>query len=165
MQLTTKLTVHIGADHGGFHLREQLIEWLQQEGYKVIDHGFVAYNPDDDYPEVALKVGEAVTGNPTDMVRGILLCRSSGGVTIAANKVKGIRAVAVSLPQEAVHAVEHNNANILSLAADGSDIEFLKQIVIKYLTTAFPGEERHVRRIQLIQEYERNNELISSNTD
>lgn len=165
MQLTTKPTVHIGADHGGFHLKEQLLEWLQREGYTVVDQGFATYDPNDDYPVVALKVAEAVTGNPTDTVRGILLCRSSGGVTIAANKVPGIRAVAASLPEEAVHAVEHNNANVLSLAADGSDIEYLKPIVTKYLTTAFAGEDRHVRRIQMIQDYERKHEVLPSHTD
>jgi ribose 5-phosphate isomerase B len=165
MQLNTKLTVHIGADHGGFHLKEQLITWLQQEGYTVVDHGFSAYNPDDDYPEVAFKVAEAVTGNPTDTVRGILLCRSSGGVTIAANKVAGIRAVAATVPADAVHAVEHNNANVLTLPADGSDISHLQAIIDKFLNTAFSGEERHVRRLQLIQEYERKHEFLSSNID
>jgi len=165
MSESTKPIIHLGADHGGFELKAALKTWLEQQGYQVIDHGAHQLNPDDDYPEFALAVAQAVSSHSPMTARGILLCRSGGGVTIAANKVKGVRAVSVASTEEAQHAVEHNNAHIISLAADGANQELCKKMVTAFLTSSFAHNERHLRRINQITEYERAHETLSSHSD
>lgn len=159
-----KPTVYLGTDHGGFELKEQLKEWLVQLGYEVADCGAHEFHPDDDYPNYAFTVAEAVmaavkAGQPA---KGVLLCRSGGGMIIAANKVAGARAVEVATEAEVEHAVTDNGAHIIALGADslialvGEDHVWsrVQTLVSDFLTRDFPGEERHQRRVQAISEYE-----------
>ncbi len=162
---STKLTIHLGADHGGFEIKAVLKSWLEEQGYPVMDHGAHRLDPEDDYPQFAIEVAEAMAEHSPATARGILLCRSGGGVTIAANKVVGVRAVAVTTVEEAKHAVEHNNAQVISLAADGANTEMCKQMVMAFLEAKFTGEERHQRRINQISEYERAHEVVPSHSD
>jgi len=152
----------IGADHGGFDLKQQLVtELSQQTEYQVIDCGAFAYSDGDDYPIFAFAVAEKVQTGAAD-TKGILLCRSGGGVIIAANKVRGIRAVLVRSKEEAKHAIEHNHANIIAIAADWTEIQIAKEIIQLFLETVPSNEERHQRRIDQIADYEKD---LVKNTD
>ena len=143
----------MGADHGGFALKERVKEWLTEWGYAWEDLGNTEHREDDDYPQFAFAVGENV-GRQED-ARGILGCRSAGGMVIAANKAKGARAVNVHDVKSAVHARENNNANIAVLSGDWLEEEEAKKILKTFLKTEFTGEERHKRRIKQIEEYEK----------
>ena len=145
--------IYLGADHGGFALKEQLKTWLTEWQYSFIDLGAATLNPEDDYPDFALAVAQAVAAAPTEH-RGILACRSAAGVIIAANKVKHIRAVAPPTAQAARHAREHNDANVLGLSGDWLDEATAKTMVQTWLDTAFSGDVRHVRRLDKITQFE-----------
>ncbi|HEX7018345.1 MAG TPA: RpiB/LacA/LacB family sugar-phosphate isomerase [Patescibacteria group bacterium] len=149
------MKIFLGADHGGYELKEKVKTWLTEWGYEYEDLGAHHLDPADDYPEFSFKVAEKVAQNSDSL--GLLLCRSGGGVTIAANKVKGIRAVPVASEKEAEHARAHNNANVVSLAGDWLTDDDAQQIVKTFLDTPYTHEERHQRRLDQISKYEREN--------
>jgi len=144
--------LYIGSDHGGFKLKEKIKEFLVKKEYEFDDLGNSEFDAKDDYPDFAFLVGEKVAEHASN--KGILLCRSSAGMVIAANKVKGIRAVAVSNKKEAEHAVLHNDANIIALAGDWLTEKEILGIVDIFLETEFKKEKRHVRRLKKISDYE-----------
>jgi len=143
------MQIFIGADHGGFLLKTKLFMWLRENGYLVEDCGANELNESDDYPDFAFKVAENVATDKNS--RGILLCRSGAGMAIAANKVKGIRAVDAYDTKSARHSVEHNDANVISLAADWLGEDEVKRIIEVFLKARFSGAERHVRRLKKIE--------------
>jgi ribose 5-phosphate isomerase B len=145
------MTIYIGADHRGFHLKEILKIFLKEIGYEVVDFGNDHYDENDDYPDFVLPVAKKVAENP-EQSRGIVLGGSGQGEAIAANKVKGIRAaVFYGGPEEIIKlSREHNNANILSLGASFLSEEQARQAIRIWLETPFSGEERHIRRIRKI---------------
>lgn len=160
--------IYLGADHGGFDLKEKMKAWLSAHGYAFEDLGNTIYDKDDDYPTYAFAVAERVAkeeserGNQGDQgnvgwkerAKGILACRSAAGVVIAANKVPGVRAVAVTNAEMAKHAREHNDANIIALSGDWIDDHQIGEILEAFLTTEFTNEERHTRRLVQIAAYE-----------
>lgn len=146
-------TIFIGADHGGFELKQKIIEQLQQQGYTVEDCGAHSYNPDDDYPEFAFAVAEKVAADP--LTRGILLCRSGVGMTVAANKVPGARAATLHTPAEAAHARSNDDVLIAALPADYLSEAELFEVLGVFLTTPFSDAPRHARRLEQITAYER----------
>ena len=152
-----KTKIVIGADHGGYKLKEELKPFLEQQGYVVED---VGTNSEErvDYPDYAIKVAELVGKvdklQPFPQVMGILLCRSAAGMMIAANKVKGVRAVAAFDETSAKHSREHNAANVLGLSGDWMTADKAKKVVKAWLEAPFTGEERHARRLQKIAEFE-----------
>ena len=143
-------TVHIGADHAGFALKEHLKKFLQKKGYAVKDHGAHKLVKTDDYPDYAAKVARAVQKNGM----GILCCGSAEGICIAANKFKGIRAVPVWTLQNARLSRQHNDSNILCLSGWQLPKNTAEKIVSTWLKTPFSKETRHVRRIQKIKRLE-----------
>jgi ribose 5-phosphate isomerase B len=145
--------IYLGSDHGGFRLKEKIKDFLVKRGYEFDDLGNSEFDAKDDYPDFAFAVGEKVKEHEDN--KGILLCRSSGGMVIAANKVKGIRAVSVHDVKAAKHAVEHDNANIIALAGDWINEKDMLDIVEAFLTTNFKKEKRHVRRLKKISDYEK----------
>lgn len=145
------MEIYLGADHGGFELKEQVKTWLEEWGHTWKDLGNMVYDEADDYPQFALAVGEQVAAT---QAKGVLACRSAGGMVIAANKVKGARAVNVLDVKSARHAREHNNANIAVLSGDWLSAEEAKEVLKTFLTTEFTGDERHVRRLKQIETYE-----------
>lgn len=152
-----KKTIYIGADHGGFELKENIKIWLKELGYRVEDLGANSLVSDDDYPDFAVAVATKVAAESKtveEYIAGILLCRSGGGMVIAANKIKGIRAVSVFDEQSAVLAKKKNDANVISISADLTAEDQVKEIILAYLEANFSGEERHVRRINKIKELE-----------
>ena len=146
------MKIYLGADHGGYELKEQLKRYLQAEGHQVEDCGAHTLQPGDDYPPFAFTVAEKVAKEPDS--RGILICRSSGGVTVAANKVPGIRAVACQRVPEVVRAVEDDHSNILTLAGDWVSADQAQELVKVFLFTNRSDEERHQRRVAQIAAYE-----------
>lgn len=144
--------IYLGSDHGGFDLKEKIKKWLTQEKYEWEDLGNKVYDPEDDYPQFAFAVAQKVA---KERSKGILCCRSAAGMVIAANKVKGARAVTAFNAESAKHSREHNDANILALSGDWLDDYQAKAILEVWLNTEFSGEERHARRIKQIEENER----------
>lgn len=152
-----KPIIFLAADHGGFELKEEVKSWLQEWKYDYTDLGAHEFKADDDYPDYAFQLAEQVskeTKGGNEDVFGILVCRSGGGMTIAANKVKGVRAVPVYNPQEAAHARNDNHANVISLSGDWTDQETAYQTVKAFLQTPPSAESRHIRRLVKIIDYE-----------
>lgn len=145
------MKIALGADHAGFELKQKVKDHLLQRGYQVQDEGTVS-NESVDYPDFAKKVGEDVAGKRADL--GILVCGSGVGMSIAANKVPGIRAANVSSEYEAQYSREHNDANVLAIGARILDEPKAITIIDKWLATNFAGG-RHQRRVDKITEIER----------
>jgi ribose 5-phosphate isomerase B len=142
--------IAIGSDHAAFDLKENIREFLIESGYKVLDKG--TYNHTSvDYPDYGIAVGEAVAKGECDL--GIVICGTGIGISISANKVKGIRAAACSDPYSARLAREHNNANVLALGARIVAPEYARSIVKAWLNAKFLAG-RHQKRIQKIARYE-----------
>lgn len=151
--------VYLASDHAGFELKEALTPFLIERGYEVEDLGASTLDPQDDYTDYCLQLGRAVAENKGSF--GIGIGGSGQGEAMAANRIKGARAVVYYGPSG--HAQtdsdgktldlltstrQHNNANILSLGARFMSIDDAKDVVIKWLMTDFGGEERHIRRLQ-----------------
>ena len=147
------MTIFLGADHRGFELKERIKAWLQEQGYGVEDIGAHALNSDDDYPDFALAVAEKVAQNPQGH-RGLLLCGSGVGISVAANKIKGVRASLIPSPEIARMARNDEDINVMSLSGDFTDFETAKKIIGVFLETPFSAEERHQRRVGKIAQYE-----------
>lgn len=145
------MKIALGADHAGFELKQKVHEYLEKEGYEVQDEGTFS-NESVDYPDFAKKVGEDVVGKRADF--GILVCGSGVGMSIAANKVPGVRAANASTEYEAQYSREHNNANVLALGARIIDEPKAMTIIDKWLSTPFAGG-RHQRRVDKIMAIER----------
>ena len=142
--------ITIGCDHRGLALKELIMPFLQKAGHHYQDFG--CYNTDPvDYPDIAQKVGEAVAAGNFD--QGILICDTGIGMSIAANKIKGIRAALCCNPFAAQRARQHNDANILCLRAEDIDDESVLEIVRTFLATDFEGG-RHVQRVNKIRALE-----------
>ncbi len=148
------MRIYIGADHGGYQLKEELKAFLTKKGYEIEDLGAHTLDPQDDYPDFVIPTALRVAQSKPGEAMGIVIGRSGNGEAIASNKVKGIRAALCLSEEMAKKAREHNDANMLSLGGDFVDPETAKKIVETFLNTPFSNEERHVRRIQKIKEHE-----------
>lgn len=152
------MKIYFGSDHAGFELKEELVEYLREEGCEVIDKGAYQFVKGDDYPEYIAPVAEIVSANPKT-ARGIILGGSGQGEAIVANRFSNVRAVVFNgqpqgkdVPDEIILSREHNDSNILSLGARFLSVEEAKEAVKKWLETDFPGEVRHKRRISKIDD-------------
>lgn len=146
-----KQTIYIGADHAGFLLKEKIKTFLRQKNYVLEDCGNTVLDQNDDYPDFAYRVAQEVAAHNA---RGILFCGSAEGMSIAANKVKDIRAVVVHDLREAKLTREHNNANILCISGWNTPFLRAQRIVLVWLTTAFSPAQRHRRRVNKIMRIE-----------
>lgn len=147
-----RMRIHIGSDHAGLTFKNELIEHLVAGGHDVTDHGPYEYDALDDYPDFCIPTAEAVAKDPASL--GIVLGGSGNGEQMAANKVKGIRAALVWSVETAQLAREHNNANVISVGERMHDAAFVKELIDTFIATPFPGDERHVRRINKIAAFE-----------
>ena len=145
--------IGIAADHGGFLKKEELIKYLKELNFEVIDYSSKEFDPLDDEPIFAIKLGEAIRDNKIKV--GVALCTTGIGMSIACNKVKKVRCAKVDSEADAMSSRKHNNANIIALAGT-KDINELKKFVTLFLETDFLKEERLIRRIEEISEYELN---------
>lgn len=146
--------IGIASDHAGYDVKEILINYLKELGYNVNDYGTYV-NESVDYPDYAFKVGEAVSNKGIN--KGILICKTGIGMSVACNKVIGVRCAKVDNIEEARLTREHNDANVLAISAM-KNIDELKEIVKVFLETEFSNGERHINRINKIKNYEVRNE-------
>ena len=144
-------TIALGADHAGFQLKEAIKGWLIEHGYQVVDHGTHSAESVD-YPDYAAQVAEAVADHKVE--RGVLVCGTGIGMTIAANKVPGVRAALCSDIYTARMSREHNDANVLTLGGRLMGPDMAVDILKMWLETDFAGD-RHRRRIGKIADLER----------
>jgi len=145
------MRIAIGADHGGYPLNENIIAELNP-AHELIDFGTHVGSRPDDYPDYALKVGQAVQSGDAEI--GILICGSGVGAAVAANKLKGIRAALCGDTYSAHQCREHDDCNVLCLGARVVGVELALDIVRAFVNARFTGEERHVRRLAKIKAME-----------
>ncbi len=147
------MKIGIANDHRGYELKTKLKEKLQDQNYEVVDYG--TYSTESvDYPDFAFRLGRAVVDKEVNY--GVAICGSGIGISIACNKVKGIRCAKVTTSEEAKVTRIDNNSNIVAFGEKTSIDEALK-IVKTFVETAFSTEEKHYRRVQKIISYEENN--------
>ncbi len=145
------MKVAIAADHAGFPLKDWLISELEREGHEFIDLGTHDTTPTD-YPDHARALGEMITGGGAD--RGILVCGSGIGASVAANKIRGIRAGLAHDTYSGHQGVEHDDMNVLCLGARVIGPEAAAEIARAFLHAQFSGEERHLRRVNKVKRME-----------
>ena len=141
------MKIAIGSDHAGFVLKEQLRDMLRAEGHDVTDFGTTT-TESTDYPDYAAAVGHAVRDGAFE--KGILVCSSGVGMSIAANKIKGIRAALGTNPVEVSFVRRHNDANVLAIGANYTAPPLAEELVEVFLSTGFEGG-RHARRVEKIR--------------
>ena len=149
------MQLFLGADHRGFRHKEFLEKKLIDEGYEVVDMGDLVFDKEDDYVDFARRVAESVADYPDS--RGVLLCGSGAGVDMVANKIDGVRSALVFDVARAKQAREHEDANVISLPADVLSEDSTYQVVKAFLETPFSGDQRHIRRLEKMEEVEGSN--------
>jgi ribose 5-phosphate isomerase B len=149
--------VYLGSDHAGFELKARLVQWLTDAGHEPVDCGPDSYRPDDDYPVYVMRAAMAAVADPASL--GIVIGGSGNGEQIASNKIRGVRAALGWSAETARLARLHNNANVLSLGAREYSIEDALSFAKVFVETAFSEEPRHVRRLEMIANYEETGEL------
>jgi ribose 5-phosphate isomerase B len=151
------MRVHIGCDHAGFELKNHLAQHLTAAGHEVVDHGPAVYDAGDDYPPYCLRTAEAVVVDHGSL--GIVIGGSGNGEQIAANKVKGVRAALAWSAETAKLSRQHNDANVISIGARMHPVEDAVGFVELFLATPYSGEDRHTRRVKMLESYEATGEL------
>jgi ribose 5-phosphate isomerase B len=148
------MTVYLGADHGGFKLKEEIKLWLKEWDVEFADLGARHFIPEDDYPDYAWPVALRVGAEPKAL--GILVCRSGQGESIVANKARGVRAAIDWNEQSAEASRRDDDANILCLPADYVSLDRAKAIVHAFLHTKFGTDERFHRRLEKVKKIDLN---------
>ncbi len=147
------MRIAIAADHAGFELKEHLKQYIADAGHSVLDLGTDS-TESVDYPDFSAAVGRALLESRAD--RGIVVCGSGAGAAIAANKITGIRCAQACDSYTAHQAVEHDDVNVLALAARVTGVAVAEEIVLAYLGAEFITEEKYVRRLNKVLEIEKN---------
>lgn len=142
------MKVAIAADHAGLPLKEAMGKLITSLGHEVLDLGAHAYDKDDDYPDFARYIGNALQHGQAD--RGVLLCGSGVGASITANKMKGIRAAVCHDAYSAGQGVEHDDMNVLCMGSRIVGESLASALVESFLSAKFTGEERHQRRLDKV---------------
>jgi ribose 5-phosphate isomerase B len=145
------MKIVVGSDHAGFPLKQEVADSLRQEGHEIVDVGAFSAEPSD-YPDFAEAVAKAVCDGRAE--RGVLLCGSGVGASVAANKVPGIRAAICHDSYSAHQGVEHDDMNVLVLGSRIIGPALAHDLVRAYLSARFTGEERHVRRLDKVKAIE-----------
>ena len=150
------MIIHIATDHAGLELKEVISAHLTQNGHQVTDHGAYQYDAQDDYPAFIISAAEAVSKDQQAGVEalGVVFGGSGNGEQIAANKVTGIRAALVWNQSTAELARQHNDANVISIGARQHSQQEVLEFIDTFINEPFTNEERHVRRINQIGDYE-----------
>jgi ribose 5-phosphate isomerase B len=151
MAVKYKMKIALGSDHGGYQLKENLKKYLKELNVEYKDFGCNS-EKSVDYPDIGFKIAREVKNRNYD--KGILICGTGIGMSIVANKIKGIRASLCHDVFSARYAREHNDANILTLGGRVIDSGLAKEIVKVWLNTDFSGEERHLKRLNKIKQEE-----------
>ncbi len=145
------MRIVLGSDHAGFEMKQSLLSYVERLGHEVLDAGTSSTSPAD-YADFAEAVSMAILNNKAD--RGILICGSGVGASMAANKIPGIRAGCCHDSYSARQGVEHDNMNVLVMGARIIGLELARDLVERYLSARFSGEERHVRRLAKVKSLE-----------
>ncbi|HMJ60285.1 MAG TPA: ribose 5-phosphate isomerase B [Bryobacteraceae bacterium] len=148
------MKISIGADHAGYDMKQQLIEYIRKLGHQVHDVGTFEPGKPDDYPDYAVLVAQDIRSGAAE--RGILVCGSGVGVSVAANKFKGIRAAMCHDHYSAHQGVEHDDMNVLVLGARIIGPMTAEDATEAFLKAQFSGEERHLRRLNKVKGIEQN---------
>ncbi len=151
-----RFMIYIGADHGGFALKELIKKFLTRSKYTFIDLGAHEYSADDDYPDFSFALAKEVAEHKN--AKGILLCRSGQGACIAANKIIGIRAAQSWNVESAQRSRADDDSNVLCLGADFLSQKEVETIITAWIKTPFSKLARHKRRIKKIALYEKNSQ-------
>ena len=151
------MRVFLGSDHAGYELKARLVEHLRAGGHEPVDCGPPTYEAQDDYPPYVLLAATRTRDEPGSL--GVVIGGSGNGEAIAANKVPGIRCALAWTEETARLGREHNDARVVSVGARMVDEELAVRIVDAFLATPFSGDERHARRIALLDGYEESGEL------
>lgn len=146
------MRIAIGADHGGFGLKSQLVQFVEELGHEVVDVGAHTNDPSDDYPDFARAVALNVASDRAE--RGIMVCGSGVGASVAANKVRGVRASVCHDTYSAHQGVEHDDMNVLCLGDRIVGVELARELVRAFVSARFSGEERHKRRLDKVLKME-----------
>ena len=146
------MEIFIGADYRGFEKKQEMLRFLAEKGFDATDKGAYSYSEGDDFNDPAIAVAKAVRETPDAM--GILICDSAHGVTIQANRFKGVRAAHCENTESAKLAREHDDANVLCLSAHFMNEDEMRKIIETFLGTNFENLERRVRRINRLDERE-----------
>ena len=147
------MRVAIGADHAGYYLKQEIASLLAADGHEALDLGAHSYDADDDYPDFAIAVGESVRNGTAE--RGIVVCGSGVGSSVAANKLKGIRASVCHDTYSAGQGVEHDDLNVLCLGGRIVGISLATELVRAFLGTSYNGGSRFDRRLSKVLDAER----------
>jgi ribose 5-phosphate isomerase B len=155
------MRVHLGSDHAGLDLKNHLVGWLTDNGYEPVDHGPFVYDAVDDYPVFCLRAAQGTADDRASGLDslGVVVGGSGNGEQMAANKVVGIRCALVWSEETAVLAREHNDAQVVSVGGRMHSLEDMTRFVEVFLAEPFSNDERHVRRIGQVAEFERTHEL------
>lgn len=152
--------IGICADHGGFELKEKIVAFLIKNQFQPIDFGAKELNTDDDYPDYVIPLAKAVAAN--EVFRGIAICGSGVGACIAANKVQGVRAALVTDYFSAHQGVEDDDMNLICLGGRVTGYASAEEFVHAFLEAEFIGAERHIRRLDKIEQVEREPRILDS---
>jgi RpiB/LacA/LacB family sugar-phosphate isomerase len=145
------MRIAVGADHAGYELKETIADELRLAGHEVVDVGTDSTDPVD-YPDFAAALGRAIIDGSAE--RGILICGSGAGASIAANKLKGVRATVAHDAYTAHQSVEHDDVNVLTLGARVIGVAQASELVKAFLGAEFTGEDRHLRRLNKVLQLE-----------
>lgn len=161
------MRIHIATDHAGLDFSTHLQEHLRAAGHEVIDHGPAGYDPVDDYPAFCINAAKAVVRDQQAGVTalGVVFGGSGNGEQIAANKVLGVRAALVWNESTVLLARQHNDANVIAIGARQHTVEEATRFVDLFVAEPFSLEERHVRRIAQVAEYEATGDIAGRNVD
>jgi len=161
------MRIHIATDHAGLDFSTHLKQHLTAAGHEVIDHGPQSYDPIDDYPAFCINAAKAVVADQQAGVEalGIVFGGSGNGEQIAANKVKGARAALVWNDSTAKLARQHNDANVISIGARQHTVDEATAFIDAFIAEPFSEEERHVRRIAQLAEYEATGDIVGKSVD
>lgn len=149
-----KMKIGIGADHGGFDLKEHIRQHLTELGHEVIDFGASQLDNTDDYPDYVIPLARAVSSG--EVQRGIAICGSGVGASVAANKITGVRAALIHDHFSAHQGVEDDDMNLICLGGRVIGFASAEELVLTFLKATFIGGDRHKRRLQKITQVERN---------
>lgn len=144
------MRVYLGADHQGFFLKNKVRDYLTKAGYQITDYSNEELDPDDDFPKYAKLAAKRVVDEKDDTDVAILVCGGGQGMCMAANRIKGVRAIVASSVEDAIYGRNDNDANVLCLPARVLDREYniplWRDIVDAFMNTPFAGAERYIRR-------------------
>jgi len=151
------MKIGIAADHGGFALKEEVKSWLTSLGYDIKDFGAYSRNESDDYPDFVVPLAKAVAAG--ELERGVAICGSGVGASIAANKIQGVRAALIFDSFSAHQGVEDDDMNILCLGGRVVGNKMAEELITAYLNAHFIGGERHKRRLEKVRRLETDSQI------